>query len=69
MHTLPRGRDKAATPGLSRPHGRKRRPTPMVWRAGARHRHSTRFRAPVQLLLIAAAACVLALVLVGRPWS
>lgn len=69
MHTLSRGRNKAATPGLARPHGRKRRPTPMVWRAGARHRHATRFSIPTRLLLIAAAACVVVLLIAGRPWS
>jgi hypothetical protein len=68
MHTLSRGRIKAATPGLSRPRGRKRRPTPMVWRAGARYRHSSRFPVPARLLLIVGAACVVALLFVGRPW-
>lgn len=69
MHTLPRGRIKAATPGLSRPHGRKRRPTPMVWRAGARYRHTTRFPIPSRLLSVVGIACVALLLFVGRPWS
>lgn len=68
MHPFPRGRLKAATPGLARPHGRKRRPTPMVWRAGARHRHATRFPLPARLFLIVGAACAAAFLLLESPW-
>jgi hypothetical protein len=40
----------------------------MVWRAGARHRHATRFPLPARLFLIIGAACAAAFLVLEWPW-
>ena len=68
MHTTHRGRPSAAAPAFARPRGRKRRPTPMVWRAGTRFRHDTRLPLPDRLLLTLGAACAAVLLFRELSW-